>query len=137
MEITGTIKAIYPITNGVSQSGKEWQKVDFIVSEDREYGDSIVISSFNERIPLLVPFKAGDKVVVKFDARAVEFTRNDGSKALFNRINLYKIDSIAAQLQQFPQQPLQQQPIPQITAQQTPIQQSVFGNDEHKDDLPF
>lgn len=132
-----------PTQTGTSQSGKAWQKREFIIEETvGNYPNSLVITAFGDRVEKLNTLQVGDYVTVRFDTQVREYNGR-----AFNNITLYDITQPQAQVQQMqqaymgaPQQSMPQQyqatqaqPYqPQTQAQ--PIQQQQV---QRGDDLPF
>lgn len=132
-----------PTQNGTSQSGKAWQKREFIIEETvGNYPNSMVITAFGDRVEKLNTLRVGDYVTARFDTQVREYNGR-----AFNNITLYDITQPQAQAQPqqqvymgAPQQPMPQQyqaaqaqpyqPMPQ--AQPMQQQQGQRG-----DDLPF
>lgn len=132
-----------PTQNGTSQSGKAWQKREFIIEETvGNYPNSLVITAFGDRVEKLNTLRLGDYVTARFDTQAREYNGR-----AFNNITLYDITQpqAQAQLQQqvymgAPQQamPQQYQAAPaqpyQPQPQAQPMQQQ---QGQRGDDLPF
>lgn len=132
-----------PTQTGTSQSGKAWQKREFIIEETvGNYPNSMVITAFGDRVEKLNTLRVGDYVTARFDTQAREYNGR-----VFNNITLYDIIQPQAQAQQMqqaymgaPQQAMpqqyqaaQSQPYQPMPAQ--PIQQQQQG--QRGDDLPF
>ena len=141
MEITGVVKSVMPTQTGTSQSGKAWQKREFIIEETvGNYPNSLVITAFGDRVEKLNTLRVGDYVTARFDTQAREYNGR-----AFNNITLYDITQPQAQAQPQPQaymgapqqampqqyQAAPAQPYQTVPAQ--PIQQQV----QRGDDLPF
>lgn len=132
-----------PTQNGTSQSGKAWQKREFIIEETvGNYPNSMVITAFGDRVEKLNTLRVGDYVTARFDTQAREYNGR-----AFNNITLYDITQPQAQAQPqqqvymgAPQQamPQQYQAAPaqpyQPQSQAQPIQQQ---QGQRGDDLPF
>ena len=137
-----------PTQNGTSQSGKAWQKREFIIEETvGNYPNSMVITAFGDRVEKLNTLRVGDYVTARFDAQAREYNGR-----VFNNITLYDIAQPQAQAmpqaqaqvymgapaqatpQQYQAAPAQPyQPQPQAQAQ--PMMQQPQG--QRGDELPF
>ena len=130
-----------PTQTGTSQSGKAWQKREFIIEETvGNYPNSLVITAFGDRVEKLNTLRVGDYVTARFDTQVREYNGR-----AFNNITLYDITQPQAQAQPQPQayigapqqampqqyQSAPAQPYQQMPAQ--PIQQQV----QRGDDLPF
>ena len=131
-----------PTQTGTSQSGKAWQKREFIIEETvGNYPNSLVITAFGDRVEKLNTLRVGDYVTVRFDTQVREYNGR-----AFNNITLYDITQPQAQAQPqqqvymgAPQQAMPQQyqaaqaqPYQQMPAQPMQQQQGQLG-----DDLPF
>ena len=126
-----------PTQNGTSQSGKSWQKREFIIEETvGNYPNSMVITAFGDRVEKLNTLRVGDYVTARFDTQAREYNGR-----VFNNITLYDITQPQAQAQQMQQAYIgapaqampQSQPYQPMPAQ--PMQQQQQG--QRGDDLPF
>lgn len=131
-----------PTQTGTSQSGKAWQKREFIIEENvGNYPNSLVITAFGDRVEKLNTLRVGDYVTARFDAQAREYNGR-----VFNNITLY--DIIQPQSQAQPQQqvymgapsqamPQQYQAAPAQPYQQMPAQPMQQQQGQRGDDLPF
>lgn len=142
MEITGVVKSVMPTQNGTSQSGKAWQKREFIIEETvGNYPNSMVITAFGDRVEKLNTLRVGDYVTARFDTQAREYNGR-----AFNNITLYDITQPQAQAQPqqqmymgAPQQqmPQQYQAAPAQPYQPMPAQPVQQPQGQQADDLPF
>ena len=142
MEITGVVKSVMPTQTGTSQSGKAWQKREFIIEETvRNYPNSLVITAFGDRVEKLNTLRVGDCVTARFDTQVREYNGR-----AFNNITLYDITQPQAQAQQMqqsymgaPQQamPQQYQAAPAQPYQPQPQAQPIQQQGQRGDDLPF
>lgn len=142
MEITGVVKSVMPTQTGTSQSGKAWQKREFIIEENvGNYPNSLVITAFGDRVEKLNTLRVGDYVTARFDTQAREYNGR-----VFNNITLYDITQPQAQAQ--PQQqvymgaqqqvmPQQYQASPAQPYQPMPAQPMQQQQGQRGDDLPF
>lgn len=131
-----------PTQNGTSQSGKAWQKREFIIEETvGNYPNSLVITAFGDRVEKLNTLRLGDYVTARFDTQAREY---DGRA--YNNITLYDITQPQAQAQPqqqmymgAPQQqmPQQYQAAPAQPYQPMPAQPIQQPQGQQGDDLPF
>lgn len=133
MEITGVVKSVMPTHNGTSQSGKAWQKREFIIEETvGNYPNSMVITAFGDRVEKLNTLRVGDYVTVRFDTQAREYNGR-----AFNNITLYDITQPQAQAQPQQQMPQQYQAAPAQPYQPMPAQPVQQPQGQRADDLPF
>lgn len=131
-----------PTQNGTSQSGKAWQKREFIIEETvGNYPNSMVITAFGDRVEKLNTLRVGDYVTARFDTQAREYNGR-----AFNNITLYDITQPQAQAQPqqqmymgAPQQqmPQQYQAAPAQPYQPMPAQPIQQPQGQRADDLPF
>ena len=131
-----------PTQTGTSQSGKAWQKREFIIGETvGNYPNSLVITAFGDRVEKLNTLRVGDYVTARFDTQVREYNGR-----AFNNITLYDITQPQAQAQPQPQAYMgaPQQAMPQqyqaATAQPyqpMPAQPMQQQQGQRGDDLPF
>ena len=131
-----------PTQTGTSQSGKAWQKREFIIEETvGNYPNSLVITAFGDRVEKLNTLRVGDYVTARFDTQVREYNGR-----AFNNITLFDITQPQAQAQPqqqaymgAPQQamPQQYQAAPAQPYQQMPAQPMQQQQGQRGDDLPF
>ena len=142
MEITGVVKSVMPTQTGTSQSGKAWQKREFIIEETvGNYPNSLVITAFGDRVEKLNTLRVGDCVTARFDTQVREYNGR-----AFNNITLYDITQPQAQAQPQPQaymgapqqaMPQQYQAAPAQPYKPVPAQPMQQQQGQRGDDLPF
>ena len=142
MEIKGIVKSVMPTQTGTSQSGKAWQKRDFIIEETvGNYPNSLVITAFGDRVEKLNTLRVGDYVTARFDTQVREYNGR-----AFNNVTLYDITQPQAQAQPQPQayigapqqaMPQQYQAAPAQPYQPMPAQPMQQQQGQRGDDLPF
>ena len=131
-----------PTQTGTSQSGKAWQKREFIIEENvGNYPNSMVITAFGDRVEKLNTLRVGDYVTARFDTQVREYNGR-----AFNNITLYDITQPHAQAQPQPQaymgapqqvMPQQYQAAPAQPYQPVPAQPMQQQQGQRGDDLPF
>ena len=131
-----------PTQTGTSQSGKAWQKREFIIEETvGNYPNSLVITAFGDRVEKLNTLRVGDYVTARFDTQVREYNGR-----AFNNITLYDITQPQAQAQPQPQayigapqqaMPQQYQAAPAQPYQPMPAQSMQQQQGQRGDDLPF
>lgn len=137
LEFKGYIKAVGQVQSGTSRSGKQWQKVEFVVEEmGNQYPSTIALTLFGDKVNEFQGLLAvNTQVNAKFDAQVREYNGR-----WFTNLNCWKLEPLQA-----PQRPavaqVAQQPMQAPTdapAQQQPVQQQMFAPKQAtKDDLPF
>ena len=131
-----------PTQTGTSQSGKAWQKREFIIEETvGNYPNSLVITAFGDRVEKLNTLRVGDYVTARFDTQVREYNGR-----AFNNITLYDITQPQAQAQPQPQaymgapqqaMPQQYQAAPAQPYKPVPAQPMQQQQGQRGDDLPF
>ena len=130
-----------PTQNGTSQSGKAWQKREFIIEETvGNYPNSLVITAFGDRVEKLSTLRVGDCVTARFDTQVREYNGR-----AFNNITLYDITQPQAQAQSqqvymgapAQEMPQQYQAAPAQPYQPSPAQPMQQQQGQRGDDLPF
>ena len=155
MQITGNIVVVCQLESGVSQQGKEWQSLDFVVEVPGQYPKRVVLNLFGQdKIARLNPQVGEQNVTVDFDIDAHEYNGR-----WFNEIRAWNITRQGQQgYQQPPQggyqqggrqntevQPHSQPTAQQVIQQQQQAMQSAVPNGQpapsnaqgQSDDLPF
>ena len=133
-----------PTQTGTSQSGKAWQKREFIIEETvGNYPNSLVITAFGDRVEKLNTLRVGDYVTARFDTQVREYNGR-----AFNNITMYDITQPQPQSQAQPQpqaymgapqqaMPQQYQAAPAQPYQPMPAQPIQQQQGQRGDDLPF
>jgi len=100
MQITGNIVVVCPLKSGVSQQGKEWQSLDFVVEVPGQYPKRVVLNLFGQdKINQLNPQVGEQNVTVDFDIDAHEYNGR-----WFNQIRAWNINRQGQQGYQQPPQ---------------------------------
>lgn len=88
MEITGEITKVLEMQEGVSQAGKEWKKLSFILETDEEYNNVYCFEVFGaEKVDAFNKFnKVGDSVDVSFNV-----STNEWKGKYFTSLQAWKI----------------------------------------------
>lgn len=123
LTITGSIKKFLPVERGIAKaSGKEWQKQNFIVSNNDGYEGKEQIFCFEvfggEKVENLSKFqKEGDNVKVSFNIGT-----NEWNGKYFTSLSAWRIDKLEGTQEEEGQQ-------------EFPPEESIGSTDV--DDLPF
>lgn len=124
MTVSGTITAISPLQSGTSKAGKEWRKIDVVLTYDNtkaEYPKSVLFSVMNENIEKFA-LSVGNEYDVEVDFSVREY----------NGKNYMSANAWKATAKNTPIATTQQSAPTQTQAQ---AQQSEQPKQE--DDLPF
>lgn len=71
--LTGKVFQISQTETGISRSGKEWSRQDFVIDTDEKYTKKVCFSLFNDNCDLLSDVSEGDKVDITFGMESKEF----------------------------------------------------------------
>lgn len=72
-DITGKLIAKLPLLSGVSKTGNNWQKQEFVIETLDQYPKKICTNLWGDRIDQLNAFRIGDIVTISFDLESREF----------------------------------------------------------------
>lgn len=89
LEVKGTITQILPPTNGTSKTGKEWNKQEFVVVQEGEFGKMVCITLFGDKTSLLANFNINDEVKVSLNIESREF-----NEKYYHNINAWRIEKV-------------------------------------------
>lgn len=91
LQVKGKIVAVLKPESGVSRSGNQWQKQEFVIETDDQFQRKVCFTLFNDKLSLLEGFSQGDEVDVSFNLESREYNGK-----WFHNINAWKIDRIGA-----------------------------------------
>jgi len=94
MEIKGKINRILQPVSGLSKTGNEWKKQEFVIdTSDEQYPKQICFTLFNDKVNLLNGFRPGAEVNVSFNVESREF----GGK-WYHNINAWKVEPVNSEI---------------------------------------
>ena len=76
MEITGKLIQKLPVKSGVSSSGNNWSKAEFVIETIEQYPRKVCANLWGERARALDQFQEGALITVSFDLESREFNGN-------------------------------------------------------------
>ena len=120
MKIRGVISRKSQVMSGVSQQGKQWQKMEIILQTQEQYPKSVCLTAFNQVVNDTMSFNIGELVDANISVESREFNGK-----WYTDVKLFSLERVQQQMQPMQQQPMQQQmpPMQQYpTAPQKPIQ---------------
>lgn len=126
MEINIKVIQLLGQQGGVSRSGKEWTRAQFIGETIEQYSKKICFTIFNPNDNKKVP-AVGDNVTVSFDIDSKSWVDRSGVERWETSIMVWKITPTAQAAQQSPDElarQYQNNPAPQRTAPQPAYQQA-------------
>lgn len=86
LSVSGRIQSILKLESGVSKSGKEWKKREFVVETEDQFPKTVCLTLFGDKLNLIDGYKMGDAVQVDFNLESREFNGR-----WFHSINAWKI----------------------------------------------
>lgn len=92
MEITGIVKYVSEIKNGISKQGNQYRILEAVIEEtDKQFPDSVVVTQMNDTIDQqrLIP---GRKVKAYFSPKATEYQGK-----YYLRASCWKIENLDVQ----------------------------------------
>ena len=142
LQVTGVVTKILPKAEGVSGSGNQWAKQEFILTTQEQYPKTICFTLFGQDKIDQFALNVNEQVTVSFDIKSREYNGR-----WFTDVNVWNIARPGGQQQQYQQQsPLaaqQQANNGQMNQMQQasgggPFQQAANQGGGKKDDgLPF
>jgi len=87
LTVKGKVVKVLEMESGVSRSGNQWKKQEFVVETQEQFPKKICFTVFNDKISLLAGFTGGEDVEVSFDIESREFNGK-----WYHNINAWKID---------------------------------------------
>ncbi len=137
--IRGQVIFVGQLQSGVGKnSGKQWQKQEYVIQTDGQYPKKVAFSLLNDKIQQ-ANIQMGQTIEVEVDAQSREYNGK-----WYTELTAWRVNNLgnAAPAQTY-QQPVQnqnvyQQTAPQgYTAAQNPQPANPFGQPESSGDMPF
>jgi hypothetical protein len=73
MEITGKLIQKLPVQSGVSTSGNNWSKAEFVIETVEQYPKKVCANLWGDRARALDQFQIGSLITVSFDLESREY----------------------------------------------------------------
>lgn len=73
MEITGKLIQKLPVQSGVSSTGNNWSKAEFVIETIEQYPKKVCANLWGERAKALDQFQLGSLITVSFDLESREY----------------------------------------------------------------
>lgn len=73
MEITGKLIQKLPVQSGVSSSGNNWSKAEFVIETVEQYPKKVCANLWGDRAKALDQFQLGSLITVSFDLESREY----------------------------------------------------------------
>lgn len=93
MEIKGKINRILQPASGISKTGNEWKKQEFVIeTTEDQFPKQICFTLFNDKLNLLEGLQPGLEVNVSFSVESREFNGK-----WYHNINAWKVDRLSSE----------------------------------------
>lgn len=136
--IRGQVIFVGQLQSGVGKnSGKQWQKQEYVIQTDGQYPKKVAFSLLNDKIQQ-ANIQMGQTIEVEVDAQSREYNGK-----WYTELTAWRVNNLSAAPAQMYQQPVQnqnvyQQSAPQgYTAAQNPQPANPFGQPASSGDMPF
>ena len=131
MEITGKIIAVLPEQGGVSKTGNEWKRQDYVLETHDQYPKKVCFRIFGAEKIAQAAIQAGEEITIHFDIDSREYQGR-----WYTDISAWKVERPAIGGQPASAQPMDNNYVPQGAPVATPPAPN-FPSPDEKDDLPF
>jgi hypothetical protein len=127
MDISGKIIAVLPEQGGISKSGNEWKKQEYVLETHEQYPKKVCFQIFGAEKIGQYAIKMGEELTVSFDIDSREYQGR-----WFTNINAWKVERASAEA-------IPAGSVPAASEQAVPQTASApnFPPPNEKDDLPF
>lgn len=126
MEITGRIIAVLPEQGGVSKTGNEWKKQEYVLETHDQYPKKVCFQIFGADKISQAAIQMGEELTVSFDIDSREYQGR-----WFTNINAWKVDRAMAAQASAGITP------DNVVPAAAPMAPPSFGQSDPIDDLPF
>lgn len=126
-KIEGLLIKILEVESGVSKSGSDWKKQDFLIETTDKYPKTVCFTLFGDKISLLNGFSEGNTVNVSYNIVSRDFNGK-----WFHNVTAWKIEKIetGSQTTGSPNNY-------QTVKASEPTTSDDYDNDYDNDSLPF
>lgn len=115
MKVQGKIFKKLPVVKGVSNSGKDWIKQDFVIETTEQYPKKIAFSTLGQdKIDILAKLNVNDLVDVSINLESREY-----NEKWYTNVNAWRIDKVSNDDKQ--SEPKQAEPKPAEDSQELPF----------------
>ncbi len=97
MEIRGRIVQVLPLASGVSRTGNNWRKQEYILETFDQYPRKVLFNFFNNTIDQY-PLQVGEDIILSFDLESRSFVGRDGVERWSTDVRGWKVEKADAQM---------------------------------------
>ncbi|MDH6357126.1 DUF3127 domain-containing protein [Parabacteroides sp. PF5-9] len=131
MEITGKIIAVLPEQGGVSKTGNEWKKQEYVLETQEQYPKKVCFQLFGADRIAQAAIQPGEMLTISFDIDSREYQGR-----WFTNINAWRVDRAATDMPMGGADGLTPENFAPASAPVAPSTPD-FGPADPVDDLPF
>jgi hypothetical protein len=121
LSVKGKIDKILEPESGVSRSGNQWNKQEFVIETIEQFPRKVCFTLFGDKTSLINGLASGEEVEVSFNLESREYNGK-----WFHNINAWKIDKTTDAA-----------PVPDLPPEYSVDDIPPEPGDEVTDDLPF
>ena len=132
MEITGKIIAVLPEQGGISKTGNEWKKQEYVLETHDQYPKKVCFQLFGADRIAQAAIQPGEDLTVSFDIDSREYQGR-----WFTNISAWKIERAGVAAPQNPAEPTTPDNFAPAAAPIASSPEPDFGPANPIDDLPF
>lgn len=97
MEIRGRIVQVLPQASGVSRTGNNWRKQEYVLETFEQYPRKVVFNFFNNTIDQY-PLQVGEDIILSFELDSRSYVGRDGVERWSTEVRGWKAEKADAQM---------------------------------------
>lgn len=97
MEIRGRIVQVLPQASGVSRTGNNWRKQEYVLETFDQYPRKVLFNFFNNAIDQY-PLQVGEDIILSFDLESRSYVGRDGVERWSTEVRGWKAEKADAQM---------------------------------------
>ena len=97
MEIRGRIVQVLPQASGVSRTGNNWRKQEYVLETFDQYPRKVLFNFFNNAIDQY-PLQVGEDIILSFDLESRSYVGRDGVERWSTDVRGWKAEKADAQM---------------------------------------
>lgn len=131
--IRGKITHVLALQQGVSKSGKQWMKQEFVLETEGQYPKKVAFTIFGEEKIKKAQLQQGHNVEIEVDAESREYNGK-----WYTDLNAWRVNNLSVGgTYQNPQNVYQQTPPTGYAPSGQQMQQPTYQQPSDNQDLPF
>jgi len=89
LDIKGRLIQVLPLQTGISKSGSNWSKQEFVIETEEQFPKKVCFTLFGDKVSLLNGLSTDDQVDVSFNLESREFNGK-----WYSNINAWKLNLV-------------------------------------------